>query len=69
MENADDRLRQPRFSRHERPLQNLQRRRGAPAWEAAFLPLEKRLFWPNETPKNADSSSAFAADIRGNLKK
>ena len=38
-------------------------------WPAKFPPLEKRLFWPHEPPKNADSSSAFAADIRGILKK
>jgi len=37
--------------------------------EIAFLQLEKHLFWVNEPPKNADSSSAFAADIRGNFKK
>jgi len=39
------------------------------ARKIAFPPLEKRLFWPHEPPKNADSSSAFAADIRGILKK
>jgi hypothetical protein len=37
--------------------------------EIAFLQLEKHLFWLNERPKNADSSSAFAADIRGNRQK
>jgi hypothetical protein len=39
------------------------------ARKIAFLALGKHLFWVNERPKNADSSSAFAADIRGNLKK
>jgi hypothetical protein len=34
-----------------------------------FLTLEKRLFFSGEPPKNADCSSAFAADIRGNPKK
>src|SRR5207249_1378912 len=34
-----------------------------------FLPGGKGLFWLNEPPKNADSSSAFAADIRGIPKK
>jgi hypothetical protein len=47
----------------------MNRRPAAPAREIAFLPLEKRLFWPNEPPKNADRSSAFAADIRGNRQK
>jgi hypothetical protein len=41
----------------------------APAGKIAFLPLEKRLFFLGEHPKNADCSSAFAADIRGNPKK
>ena len=41
----------------------------ATAREIAFLALEKHLFWVNEPPQNADSFSAFAADIRGNFKK
>jgi hypothetical protein len=41
----------------------------ATAGEIAFRPLGKHLFWLNERPRKADSSSAFAADSRGNLKK
>jgi len=43
--------------------------RGRGGWKIAFLALEKRLFFSGEPPKNADCSSAFAADIRGNPKK
>jgi hypothetical protein len=41
----------------------------APTRKIAFLPLAKCLFWLNEPTENADFCSAFAADIRGNLKK
>jgi hypothetical protein len=37
--------------------------------EIAFVPFGRRLFWVSERPKNADSSSAFAIDIRGNRQK
>ncbi len=40
-----------------------------PAGKIAFLRPRNHLLWPEEHPKNADSSSAFAADIRGRLKK
>jgi hypothetical protein len=37
--------------------------------KGTFLHSEKRLFLPDEHPKNAERSSAFAADIRGNRQK
>jgi hypothetical protein len=39
------------------------------AGKIAFVPFGRHLFWLNERLKNADSSSAFAADIRGNRQK
>jgi hypothetical protein len=41
----------------------------AVAGKIAFLPLGKSLFWPAKSPRNAQSSSAFSADITGNPKK
>ena len=48
---------------------SLTRMRGRADWENCFSSPAKPLVWPDEHPKNADCSSAFAADIRGNLKK
>jgi hypothetical protein len=39
------------------------------AQKIAFLLSGEHLFWLNEPPKNADRSSAFPVDIRGNPKK
>jgi hypothetical protein len=55
----------PRLVEHMRVDQGA----AATAGKIASLPLGKHLFWLNERPKNAGSSSAFAADSRGNLEK